>query len=160
MKKLSGITLLALLLGLSGTGSGLSAAFTPTTCPTNYSCSVTAAGTRPLTGQANDGHPSSIIGVLSFDATSKLSGFLAINNNGTVSTFDLSGATCVSGTGGNLGQIDFTTATGHPLVFDFVTYATGVGGDGMLIADATPNATNGTEVVIGDCRPAAAVPTK
>ncbi|GEM_PF-2496723 len=159
MKKLFGITLLALLLGLSGARSGFSASFTPTTCPTNYSCSVTAAGSRPLTGHANDGHPSSIVGVLSFDASSNLSGFLAINNNGTVSTFDLTGATCVSGTGGNLGQIDFTTAAGHPLVFDFVTYATGVGGGGMLIADATPNSTNGTEVAIGDCRPAAAPPT-
>jgi hypothetical protein len=113
---------------------------------------MTAAGTRPLTGTATDGHPSSIIGVLSFDSSSNVSGFLAFNANGTVANATFSGATCVSGTGGNLGQIDFTTKTSRNLVLDFVTYVTD-GGTALLITDATPNP-NGTEALIGDCKPA------
>src|SRR5581483_9570337 len=106
MKKVLVIAVALALLQLRGITSN-AATFTPTTCPTNYSCSLVASGTHPLVGSPNDGHPSSFIGVVTFDASSKVSGFLAINVNGKTSSFDASGATCVSGTGGQLGQIDF-----------------------------------------------------
>ena len=151
MKRILGTSAVVIAMLLSFSGTSLHAiVFTPTTCPTNYTCSLTASGTRPLSGATNDGHPSSIVGVLSFDASSTVSGFLSINSNGTLSSFSLSGATCVSGTGGTLGQIDFTTSAGHALVFDFVTYAA-FGGTGLLVADATPNAINGSAVLIGNC---------
>ena len=149
MKKIVGLALILIVLQLSGTRSQAQP-FTPTTCPTNFTCSVTASGTRPLTGTATDGHATSIIGVISFDASSNITGFFAVNSNGTVASFNLTGATCVSGTGGTLGSIDFTPAAGHPLVFDFVT-STASTGTGLLVADGTPNATNGASVLVGKC---------
>jgi len=150
MKKLLGFALILVLLQLSGTRSRADLA-NPTTCPTNFTCSLTAAGTRPLTGTATDGHAISIIGVLTFDASSNVSGFLAINANGTVSSFNLSGATCTSGTGDGLGSINFTPSTGRPLVFDFVTYVASGNGTGLLVADATAVTTSGADVLIGKC---------
>jgi hypothetical protein len=156
MKKLLGLALIIVLLQLSGTRSR-AALLNPTACPTNFTCSITASGTRPLTGTATDGHAISIIGTISFDASSNVSGFFAINSNGTLSTANLAGATCTSGTGDGLGSIDFTPQTGHTLVFDFVTFVTSTGDTGLLVADATPVTTNGADVLVGKCLPA---PTK
>ena len=153
MKKLLGLALILTLLALSDSRLRALPA-NPTTCPANLTCSLTAAGTRPLTGSTTDGHAISIIGVLSFDASSNLSGFLAINSNGTVSSFSVSGATCTSGTGDGLGSINFTPSTGRPLVFDFVTYIASGGSTALLVADATAVTTNGADVLIGKCLPA------
>jgi len=150
MKKIVGLALILILLQLSGTRTR-AALSNPTACPTNFTCSITATGTRPLTGSATDGHAISIIGVISFDASSNVSGFFAINTNGTVSSANLAGATCTSGTGDGLGSIDFTPQTGRPLVFDFVTYVTSSGGTGLLVADATPVTTHGADVLVGKC---------
>lgn len=152
MKTLLGLASILVLLQVSGARLHAQPS-NPTTCPTNLTCSVTAAGTRPLTGTATDGHAISIIGVISFDASSNITGFFAINSNGTVSSFSLAGATCTSGTGDGLGSINFTAAANHPLVFDFVTYVTSGGGTGLLVADATPVTTNGADVLIGKCLP-------
>ena len=153
MKRLSVIAIVVtLLLQLSGGSVHAIAALTPTFCPKRYSFALTASGTRPLVGTATDGHPSSIIGTISFDEHSDISGVLAINSNGAVSELNVTGATCVSGTDGALGTIDFTTSTGHPLVFDFVSYVS-PGGLSLLFADATPSATNSTTVLIGTCSP-------
>jgi len=150
MKKLVGFALILILLQLSGTRSQATVS-NPTTCPTNFTCSLTAAGTRPLTGTATDGHAISIIGVISFDASSNITGFFAINANGTVTSFNLTGATCTSGTGDGLGSINFTAATGRPLVFDFVTYVGSGSNPALLVADATAVTTNGADVLIGKC---------
>jgi len=142
---------LVIAMMLQYSGANLQAALPPpTTCPTNFTCSLTASGTRPLLGKSDDGNPSSYLGVLTFDASGHITGFLSIDNNGTVSRNDVAGATCTSGTGDQFGKLDFSTPAGHPLIFSFLTYATPTG-TGLLFADATPSDANDTTVLVGNC---------
>jgi hypothetical protein len=126
------------------------------TRPSNYTCLVLRAGTRPLAGMPNDGHPISIVGYINFDAKSNITGVLEINANGRIVNVDLTkGAVCVSGSGSELDTIDVTPASGTPVVADFVTYME-AGGLNLLLSDATQTAPADSSVLVAVCHGTAA----
>ncbi len=134
---------------------GVSAQTVPATaCPLDYICSLAATGAAPLIGAANDGHPASILGFLSFDDSGNVTANLEINANGTIHNVSGGTATCTSGTASTPGTIQVTTPNG-PLTIDFVASTTFEGLE-LLLSNDTKEQTNGTPVTLGICRPSAA----
>ncbi|HLH77767.1 MAG TPA: hypothetical protein VKV28_13275 [Candidatus Binataceae bacterium] len=163
MKKLLGaLACLALLVPLSGGLAQGQSSPSPTVCPVNYQCSLLVTGNFPLEGQPTDGHPSSIVGFLSFDANSNITGIVSINENGhTATNISLTGdnAKCTSGSATTLGTLTATvtlpnTSTTFTLTYDFVTATTTAGQELMLSGETTTSPAD-TPVSVGICKPSA-----
>jgi len=123
---------------------------TPTTCPTNYTCSYQSSSTHALLGNSQDGDPESRVGFLIFDGAGNWSGVLSGSLNGTVVTNKAVSGTCVSGSETTLGMLNFNAGLGgKPASSSFVTAPNGSHIDLLLAGSAL---SSDTRIIIGTCR--------